>query len=117
MTGNLLPIIDQLARLDDDRDRVDWLLRCPFSILRKYDFTIRNRLQIAGFPSGCDYLDAIGVAMQAVRDPLRNGLWGSDQEKLLHAAALQLWDALQDPEYVLPREQAATYAPPDPTEL
>ncbi|MCF6368317.1 hypothetical protein [Rhizobium halophilum] len=104
--NTLLPIIEQLAACRTDPERIDWLLRCPFAILRKYDFTIRNWLQIAGFRGGDDYLDAVRISMSAVRNA--DGFWEQDQYDLL-TTAIDNMRRLAMPD-VPP-------APPDPTEL
>jgi hypothetical protein len=64
----LLPIIAELAEARSDAERAAWLIRCPYGILRRYDFTIRNRLDNAGFDFGAEYLDAVRVADCQVRD-------------------------------------------------
>lgn len=67
--NHLLPIIEQLADARDHLARVEWLMRCPIGILSKYGDTIRNRLMHAQFHPGVRYVEAMAVAMQAVRDP------------------------------------------------
>lgn len=86
----LLPIIEELASARDNQARAEWLLSCPFGILRMYDFTIRNRLLNAGFPEAIDYVEAVGVAMIAVRDPLTGDFTRSTRQ-LLAAARVDLW--------------------------
>ncbi len=63
----LLPIIEQLDDALDDQARADWLLRCPLQILGKYEMTIRNRLQLAGFHSGIQYVEVELICLRAVR--------------------------------------------------
>ncbi len=56
--SNLL--VDEIQQLSDCRshgERADWLLTAPLSILARYEMTIRNRLLIAGFREGVDYLE------------------------------------------------------------
>lgn len=108
--NKLLPIIAQLSNARSHADRADWLKRCPLTILAKYDFTIRNRLEVAGFPEACEYLDAARVARQAVRD--ERGLFGTEVRDVLEAAGHRL--ALQAAEL---DRAAMPPAPPDPTEL
>lgn len=84
MTG-LLPIIEELANARSHEDRAAWLLSCPFGILRKYDFTIRNRLLNAGFPAGLDYLEVVGLALNSVRDPVTGDFSLKTKELLQHA--------------------------------
>ncbi len=67
--SHLLPIIEQLADARDNQARLEWLMRCPMGILSKYRDTIRNRLMHANFPAGVQYLEAMAIAMQAVRGP------------------------------------------------
>lgn len=63
----LLPIIEQLDDARDDQARADWLLRCPLQILGKYEMTIRNRLQLAGFHAGVQYVEVELICLRAVR--------------------------------------------------
>ncbi|MGI2031959.1 hypothetical protein ACRQ1B_06155 [Rhizobium panacihumi] len=102
---SLLPIIEGLANARSQRDRADWLVRCPLHILAKYDFTIRNRLDVAGFLGAGDYLDAVWVARSALRDPV--GTFTPETDRLLVAAANKLWQQA----WVL--DQDAAQPPPD----
>lgn len=54
------PLVDEIQALSDCRshgERAQWLLSVPLSVLSHYEMTIRNRLQIAGFHDGVDYLE------------------------------------------------------------
>lgn len=67
------PLVDEIQALADCRShaaRADWLLTVPLSVLSHYEMTIRNRLQIAGFHEGVDYLER---ELKAVRRPRRAG--------------------------------------------
>ncbi|MVA33639.1 hypothetical protein [Agrobacterium vitis] len=55
-----LHLVDEIQLLSDCRThqhRAQWLLTCPLMVLAKYEMTIRNRLQIAGFHFGVEYLE------------------------------------------------------------
>ncbi|WP_157928857.1 hypothetical protein [Pararhizobium haloflavum] len=80
--ADLLPIIEQLSDADSDQARADWLRRCPLSILMTYDFTIRNRLQVAGFLAGVDYLDGVLTVMRSVRNA--HGLFDGEFYDKIH---------------------------------
>lgn len=54
------PLVDEIQALSDCRthaERAEWLLSVPLSVLSHYEMTIRNRLQIAGFHEGVEYLE------------------------------------------------------------
>lgn len=55
--SDLLPIIEELANAGSHQERARWLLRCPPGYLGKYEMTIRNRLRLAGFLAGVEYLE------------------------------------------------------------
>lgn len=69
--SNLLPAIEELSDCQTHYDRAKWLLECPLSILLTYSTTIRNRLLLAGFNFGLDYLEAEIACARAMR---RDGL-------------------------------------------
>ncbi len=74
------PLVDEIQRLSDCRshaERAEWLLTVPLSVLSHYEMTIRNRLQIAGFHEGVDYLER---ELRTFRAPRRAGLfdYGAD---------------------------------------
>ncbi|WP_099864710.1 hypothetical protein [Pararhizobium haloflavum] len=81
--ADLLPIIEQLSDAENDAVRADWLMRCPLSILITYDFTIRNRLQVAGFHAGVAYLDSVLTVMRGVRNA--DGDFCGDLYDIAHA--------------------------------
>ncbi|MUZ80763.1 hypothetical protein GOZ93_00735 [Agrobacterium vitis] len=65
-----LHLIDEIQQLSDCRthqERAVWLLTCPLMVLSKYEMTIRNRLQIAGFFDGVVYLEWELSRMRAPR--------------------------------------------------
>ena len=104
----LLPIIEQLADCRTDQERIDWLLACPFAILRKYDFTIRNRMHVAGLAGIDGYLDAVAVAMSATRSA--DGFWRQEQYDLIQASIETMTARAR-----LPEQPAADPPPPDDT--
>lgn len=64
------PLVDEIQALADCRshaERADWLLTVPLPVLSHYEMTIRNRLQIAGFHEGVDYLERELVLLRAWR--------------------------------------------------
>lgn len=69
--SNLLPAIEELSDCQTHYDRAKWLLECPLSILLTYSTTIRNRLHLAGFQAGLEYLEAEISCSRAMR---RNGM-------------------------------------------
>lgn len=89
--SDLLPIIEQLSDARTHLQRAEWLVRCPFDILDRYDFTIRNRLQLAGFHAGLEYLERVRTAKRGTRDG--EGLFSDSQNDVLRAAAAALWNA------------------------
>ena len=66
--SDLLPIIEELANARTDAERAQWLLRCPPGYLGKYEMTIRNRLQVAGFLAGVAYLEVERLVIWMPRD-------------------------------------------------
>ena len=60
-----LPIIDQLHNADDDRVRSDILLRCPDSVLLKYENVFLNACR--QFPAGELFVLQRTLAMRQVR--------------------------------------------------
>lgn len=60
MTVNpLTPWIEQLDNCRTDAERARWLLTAPYSQLMTYEFAIRNRLRLARFQLGINYLDGM----------------------------------------------------------
>jgi hypothetical protein len=58
MTVN--PLVDELEELMScytDAERAAWLLTTRMPVLSKYEGTIRNRLTLAGFQHGVEYLE------------------------------------------------------------
>lgn len=95
--NKLLPIIAQLADARTHVARAEWLLTCPIAILRKFDGTIRNRLMHAGCDGGLDYLNALGVALSATRNPDTGMLFGhADEILFLAGQRLLAWSANRD---------------------
>jgi len=80
--NELRPEIAPLATAVTDKERADALLRMSASALISCEFTIRNRLQVAGFRAGTDYLDA---ALSALRSPRDGNGWLPDE-------LVQAWD-------------------------
>lgn len=87
------PLVDEIQRLSDCRshaERADWLLTVPLSVLSHYEMTIRNRLQIAGFHEGVDYLEE---ELKVFRAPRVDGFfaygteWSLAKIKVLALAA------------------------------
>lgn len=97
MTGDLLPIIEQLACCRSHSERAAWLLACPLDILRQHDIAIRAELAHTGCVAGLEYLDVVGVVMCATRGPSTGLLTFASAEMLLAAAELlQDWAAKRD---------------------
>ncbi|MCT7662347.1 hypothetical protein [Shinella kummerowiae] len=95
--NELLPIIAQLADAKTHVERAEWLLSCPIAILRKFDGTIRNRLMHAGCDGAFHYLDALGVALSATRNPDTGMLFGhADEILFLAGQRLLAWSAHRD---------------------
>ncbi len=75
------PLVDEIQALADCRshaERADWLLTVPLSVLSHYEMTIRNRLQIAGFYEGINYLECELVLLRAWRidgRPQSKNIW------------------------------------------
>ena len=88
--NELRPEIAPLAAAVTDVERARALLRMSDSALMTCEFTIRNRLRIAGFRVGLDYLDAALALLRAERND-----GGSQQEALVLAVAGP-WHALRD---------------------
>jgi len=110
MTNELLPIIAELADARSHFERARWLLACPIAILRRYDMTIRNRLMLAGFHVGIDYLETIIVGQSATRDPA-SGLPAAATIEMLSLAGRELVDWAEAQDAARPWPKA------DPTEL
>jgi hypothetical protein len=66
--NELRPEIAPLAAAATDADRAAALIRMSDSALMTCESTIRNRLQVAGFRAGLDYLDAALAVVRAPRD-------------------------------------------------
>lgn len=95
--NELLPIIAELADARTHVARAEWLKACPIAILRKYDGTIRNRLQHAGCTGGLAYLEGVDVVMQATRDPDTGMPAIASQDILFRAGQyLSAWAANRD---------------------
>lgn len=80
----LLPIIEELANTRTDAERARWLLRCPPGYLGKYESTIRNRLRIAGFHAGVEYLETERLVIWMPRND--DGSWSEKAAELLRGA-------------------------------
>lgn len=65
MTGDKIPIIDQLHNAADDRGRADVLLRCPDAVMLKYETAFLNACR--EFPAGELFVLQRTNAMRAVR--------------------------------------------------
>lgn len=87
--NELRPEIAPLAEAATDAARAQALLRMSDSALMTCEFTIRNRLRVAGFAAGLEYLDA---ALALLRAP-RTGM-GRLPEDLTLAVATP-WNALK----------------------
>ncbi len=65
--NELRPEVSPLAEAATDADRARALLRMSDSALMTCEFTIRNRLRLAGFRLGIDYLDAALALLRSER--------------------------------------------------
>lgn len=65
--NELRPEIALLASAVTDGDRARALLAMPFSVMLTCEFTIRNRLMIAGYHDGLAYLETELTAMRTPR--------------------------------------------------
>lgn len=115
MTGTLLPIIAGLAECKTHVERAEWLLACPIHILRKYAFTIRNRLSIASCVGGLSYLEELSTVLHSTRDD-GTGMFSRAAEETFFGSGQRLltWAANRD---AYEQYDPADYAPSDPTEL
>lgn len=66
--NELRPEIAPLAAAVTDEERARALIRMSYSALMTCEFTIRNRLRVAGFGAGLDFLEAALVAMRSQPD-------------------------------------------------
>ena len=76
------PLVDEIQALSDCRshaERAEWLLSVPLSVLSHYEMTIRNRLRIAGFHIGIDYLE---LELGRLRAPRRAGQFSAGNKLL-----------------------------------
>lgn len=95
--NELLPIVQMLAEAKTHVERAEWLLSCPIIFLRKYDGTIRNRLEHAGCVGGLSYLHELEVVLTATRDPDTGCLRPNSQDTLFIAGQRLLgWAANVD---------------------
>lgn len=60
--------IAQIAAAATDAERAAALLACPLSLLMTCEFTIRNRMQVAGFHEGIRYLETELAALRGFRN-------------------------------------------------
>lgn len=63
--STMLPIIDQMQGATDDRVRADLLLRCPDSVLLKYETAFLQACR--HFPAGAEFVQQRNRAMRSVR--------------------------------------------------
>lgn len=66
-TGNLLPIVDELAAMKTDAGRAIWLLSVPLAHLVTYREQIAEICRDVGFLQGVVYLDRMMTVMNSVR--------------------------------------------------
>lgn len=99
------PLVDEIEQLQDCRTSADfakWLLACPLSKLNKYEFTIRNRLQLRGMGFGIFYMDAMVKMLRLPRNDLAYGLILTEAESatiLLEEIAAQKDDDESRPDF------------------
>lgn len=65
--AGLLPIVDELARMQTDAARAIWLLSVPLAHLVTYREQIAAICRDAGFLGGIEYLDRMVTVMTGVR--------------------------------------------------
>jgi hypothetical protein len=87
--NDLMPIAAQISDARSHVERAGYLLACPIALLRKYDFTIRNRLVIAGDGEGLMYLHRLDTILHQTRDGA-TGLFSDGALELLMLAGLEL---------------------------
>lgn len=69
MMSDQLPLIDILADCQSHRERAEWLLCCPLTIINHYSLVIRALCQKANFLAGVSYVEAERSALNATRLP------------------------------------------------
>lgn len=99
----LLPIIDQLHRASDDRERARLLLSCPDGTLLKYADIFAMACQRVRFEAGWELVTLRVAAAQAVRDEA--GLLPAELAGRLEALRAAMARFVAGP------------APPSPTDL
>jgi|GEM_PF-5512913 hypothetical protein len=67
MTADLLPIIEQMLDLTDDRERADWLKRLPAMTIARERRAITDHFEGLGWPEAGAYAGAVTAALDSVR--------------------------------------------------
>lgn len=67
MTGNLLPIVEELRDAPTHADRAEWLSIVPEGVIMRDHLRIRALLEKDGFEEGADYLSTLVAKINARR--------------------------------------------------